>query len=202
VKNIPVKYNDVEFRSTIEAKWAAMFDLLRWPWEYEPIKLNHYIPDFIIQFGESHQILVEVKWFWGSYQDSEVENAKKKIKNCGWFDGTLVTPPDDIFDPMAPSPESPNRSKSALILGNVCSGRSEWVGYIMDTWLDEWDEIQMVTCKHCRCIYPCSLPYDWCCKNCGAHNKCYDGTILEPYWEHINTCFAKNLPKKRFKNYE
>lgn len=45
---IPTVYKDIRFRSRLEAKWACMFDLLGWSWEYEPIDLNGWIPDFII----------------------------------------------------------------------------------------------------------------------------------------------------------
>lgn len=33
---IPTRYSGVQFRSRLEAKWAAMFDLFGWSWEYEP----------------------------------------------------------------------------------------------------------------------------------------------------------------------
>ena len=44
--NIPTKYNGINFRSRLEARWAAFFDQLKWEWEYEPIDLNGWIPDF------------------------------------------------------------------------------------------------------------------------------------------------------------
>ena len=58
---IPTLYKDVQFRSRLEAKWAAFFDLLGWPWDYEPFDLNGYIPDFILHLHEP--VLVEVKPF-------------------------------------------------------------------------------------------------------------------------------------------
>lgn len=45
---IPTLYQGIEFRSRLEAKWAAFFDLLGWRWEYEPIDGDGYIPDFAI----------------------------------------------------------------------------------------------------------------------------------------------------------
>lgn len=50
----------VEFRSRLEARWSEMFTLLSWPWEYEPIDLDGYIPDFVLTFPHK-QMLVEVK---------------------------------------------------------------------------------------------------------------------------------------------
>lgn len=56
---IPTTYKGINFRSRIEAKWAALFDLLKWDWEYEPYDLNGWIPDFKIKGNKD--ILVEVK---------------------------------------------------------------------------------------------------------------------------------------------
>lgn len=46
---IPTAYGGVNFRSRLEARWAAMFDLLGWRWEYEPLDLDGYIPDFLVR---------------------------------------------------------------------------------------------------------------------------------------------------------
>jgi len=48
MKGIPTLYNGIQFRSRLEAKWAAFFDLLAYDWEYEPFDLNGWILDFII----------------------------------------------------------------------------------------------------------------------------------------------------------
>lgn len=42
----PTKYNGVEFRSRLEARWAAFFDLIEWEWLYEPVDLLGWVPDF------------------------------------------------------------------------------------------------------------------------------------------------------------
>lgn len=57
--NIPTRYQGAYFRSRLEARWAAFFDLCGWKWNYEPFDLKGWIPDFIIQ-GYS-TLLVEVK---------------------------------------------------------------------------------------------------------------------------------------------
>jgi hypothetical protein len=64
----PTWYRGVEFRSRLEARWAAFFDLAGWKWEYEPFDLPGWNPDFRVIFpcyhsqcGESHSLLVEVK---------------------------------------------------------------------------------------------------------------------------------------------
>lgn len=59
MKAIPTYYNDRRFRSRLEARWAAMFDLLRWPYEYEPCDYDGWIPDFVI--ASAAPFYVEVK---------------------------------------------------------------------------------------------------------------------------------------------
>jgi len=56
---IPTHYNGVNFRSRLEARWAALFDMLGWEWEYEPIDLPGWIPDFKIK--GTRNLLVEIK---------------------------------------------------------------------------------------------------------------------------------------------
>jgi hypothetical protein len=71
IKAHPTKYKGVMFRSRLEARWAAFFDLAGWSWEYEPIDLPGWSPDFRCTFhcghsecggrGSTHTLLVEVK---------------------------------------------------------------------------------------------------------------------------------------------
>lgn len=97
---IPTKYNGTQFRSRLEARWAAFFDLIGLEWEYEPLDLSGYIPDFILPnlFG-SHVALVEVKPIvsWpcavvgctscnpaDAATREEHDDAIAKIKRSGW----------------------------------------------------------------------------------------------------------------------
>lgn len=59
IKAIETKFKGFKFRSRLEAKWAAMFELLGWNWDYEPVDFNGWIPDFVI-YGKS-PVYVEVK---------------------------------------------------------------------------------------------------------------------------------------------
>src|SRR4051812_23407737 len=56
---IPTCYRGVQYRSRLEAKWAAFFDLLGWPYQYEPFDLDGWVPDFVL-LGKD-PVLVEVK---------------------------------------------------------------------------------------------------------------------------------------------
>ena len=51
---IPTMYDGYRFRSRLEARWAAFFDLAGWEWKYEPIDLDGWIPDFWVAFTCSH----------------------------------------------------------------------------------------------------------------------------------------------------
>ena len=74
IKAHPTIYRGVEFRSRLEARYAAFFDLLDWRWSYEPLDLVGWTPDFgvgipcghseCVAAGETlmhHELLVEVK---------------------------------------------------------------------------------------------------------------------------------------------
>lgn len=58
-RGIPTVHNGRRYRSRLEARWGSFFDLLGWPYEYEPFDLKGWIPDFIL-LGTT-PVLVEVK---------------------------------------------------------------------------------------------------------------------------------------------
>jgi hypothetical protein len=60
IKAIPTTYAGVNFRSRLEARWAAFFDLCGWVWDYEPFDLDGWAPDFRISLNVG-SVLVEVK---------------------------------------------------------------------------------------------------------------------------------------------
>jgi hypothetical protein len=85
MKAIETQYNNQLFRSRLEAKWAAMFDLLGWEWFYEPFDLDGYIPDFILGFNPP--LLVEVK------PELDIKGLEKhilKIERSGWDKEILI----------------------------------------------------------------------------------------------------------------
>lgn len=60
IKSIPTTYAGVNFRSRLEARWAAFFDLCGWKWDYEPFDLDGWAPDFRIR-TKVGPVLCEVK---------------------------------------------------------------------------------------------------------------------------------------------
>lgn len=61
VAAIPTLYRGRRYRSRLEARWAAMFDLLGWQAEYEPYDLGKWSPDFLLKGPFGAEVLVEVK---------------------------------------------------------------------------------------------------------------------------------------------
>jgi hypothetical protein len=69
----PTRYAGVAFRSRLEARWAAFFDAAGWRWEYEPLDLKGWVPDFAL-IGKKHPVLVEVKPIcWMGTADNMIE---------------------------------------------------------------------------------------------------------------------------------
>lgn len=60
IKAHPTTYRGTRFRSRLEARWAAFFDLAGWRWQYEPGDYEGWSPDFTI-IGDHAAIPVEVK---------------------------------------------------------------------------------------------------------------------------------------------
>jgi len=83
-KGIPtIGVRGIQFRSRIEAQWAYIFEKLEWNWEYEPVDLEGYIPDFIIKFDDD-EILIEIKGDTNIWKDEIYKPHKDKIIKSGW----------------------------------------------------------------------------------------------------------------------
>lgn len=79
----------INFRSRLEARWAELFTELGFEWDYEPIDLDGYIPDFIIKLPNdiNNEILIEVK---GITDFKKLIEHKKKIEDSGWKSYYLI----------------------------------------------------------------------------------------------------------------
>jgi hypothetical protein len=53
------------FRTLLDARWAYFFDEVGIKWEYRPMEINGYIPDFLIECADGVEWLVDVKPFFG-----------------------------------------------------------------------------------------------------------------------------------------
>jgi hypothetical protein len=112
IKAYPTTYNSIRFRSRLEATWAAFFDLLEWPWEYEPFDLGSWSPDFLIK-GAERDALVEVKP--SSMPDSDVV---KKITQAAPADHCLM------LCGLSPHKVSLGRQFVGCLIYSTCCGSS------------------------------------------------------------------------------
>ena len=79
----PTMYCHTQFRSRLEARWAAFFDLAGWRWDYEPCDYAGWTPDFRLH-GTS-PILVEVKpiaWRGAGPEQILQEADLRKVLEC------------------------------------------------------------------------------------------------------------------------
>lgn len=81
IPSIPTTYKGRKYRSRLEAKWAAFFDLCEWRYEYEPLDLNGWFPDFALYGDKGNMILVEVKPVI-KFPSSIAKKINKSSKGC------------------------------------------------------------------------------------------------------------------------
>ncbi len=84
IKAIPTMYSGVHFRSRLEARWAAYFDLVKITWDYEPFDFPGWIPDFLAQGGVlEYPTLLEVKPRYTDWYE-EMCTMVKAVEASGW----------------------------------------------------------------------------------------------------------------------
>ena len=98
IKSIPTFYKGRRYRSRLEARWAAFFELLMWKdVEYEPCDLGKWSPDFAIVNREV-TVLTEVKPIsrWDedvaekiSFSIRDTDKVGMLIGNGPWFSNGL-----------------------------------------------------------------------------------------------------------------
>ena len=94
---IPTTYAGIRFRSRLEARWAVLFELLGWPWAYEPFDLLGYIPDFVLPVGwggRTRPLLVEVK---PAQYIQDLPPHARRIFDSGW-EGDAILVGGCIFE--------------------------------------------------------------------------------------------------------
>lgn len=159
VHAIPTVYNGIEFRSRLEAKWAAMFDQLGWSWEYEPIDLKGYIPDFVLKWDHGHTIC-EVK---PSTTIAGLHDAAPKIERSGWEGEAMIV--------------GASLEKRCIYRAiGILSDRQSWPYDPDPAW--GWADAIQHRCRSCSSHSVHHESGGWHCRLCGA----YDGdSLLEPF---------------------
>lgn len=170
VNAIETTYKGYEFRSRLEAKWACVFDQLWWPWEYEPIDLNGYIPDFHVDLGRT-KFFVEIKP--AMTKNELVPALDKAAKALG------------------------DRDEQILVLGGSIGQEDpreyRWnpVALMTQYAYAEVDDVYLARCPTCLRIVPLTIFGIWgfpCCAVPNGENKHYNHELpithedIEPVW--------------------
>lgn len=81
----PCKYNGIQYRSRLEARYAAFFEFIGWNYDYEPceFELKGWMPDFYIS---NLELLVEVKPYsqWSDDLMNKIKPHSSTLR-CGIF---------------------------------------------------------------------------------------------------------------------
>ena len=101
---IPTTYKGINFRSRLEARWAAFFDLIGWRWEYEPLDLNGWIPDFVL-LGEE-KVLVEIRPYF-TFADWQKSEQLQKIDRAMVDKDVLLLNATAFPDPIPGDSDEP-----------------------------------------------------------------------------------------------
>ena len=97
---IPTLYKGILFRSRLEARVACFLDSYSLVWDFEPLDLKHYIPDYVVEFPWGPTLL-ECK---PAVRANEFKPACRKITRSGWTGPAIVLgsqlslAPDDRAD--------------------------------------------------------------------------------------------------------
>ena len=164
-------YRGIEYRSRLEAKWAAFFDLLHWRHTYEPFDGDGYIPDFMIH--GTRPMLIEIKPAVGEADyRAPIEKAERGLRQH-WKHDVLILGVDPF--PSIEDHWVHGRHFPAGILGEHDGGGWFWEPAI-------WN--------HCgRC--DTTNVFHSCMSYTGRPCGCYDGdhyllgesrTYLEELW--------------------
>lgn len=145
-------YKNVIFRSRLEARWAAFFDLIGWKWEYEPIELQGWLPDFRLIFpcphsecGGEHVVLVEIKPYFSL---SEFRGHQCTKYPYGFNEDTGQAIPADASGGFGANPNI-----TAWTMAHGSGGG----GFSLRDWLGNDDDIDIAWVKAgniVRFIYP------------------------------------------------
>jgi hypothetical protein len=137
-------YGGVMFRSRNEARWAYTFDALGIGWQYEPIDLNGYIPDFVMSSG----LLVEIK---PELDETGLADTKRKIEDSGWTHEAAILVP--FVEQTAHQP-----------LIGVFAERD--IG--PDGPQLVWGDCRIFRCLGCHSVSMLCDSGSWRCRECGA----------------------------------
>ncbi|HUT60271.1 MAG TPA: hypothetical protein VNA25_20695 [Phycisphaerae bacterium] len=183
---IPTMYRGTQFRSRLEATWAAFFDILEWPWKYEPVDLKGYIPDFVLPFDWA-SLLIEVK---PAVCFEELDQYTGTIERSGWTNDALIVGAGIMRADLVPDPYP--------IIG-LLSQRDFYEDQRAD-WC--WDAGLMHYCLKCNRVSIHHSSQSWNCYRCGAYEGnsllgFLEGNSASIWWAHAQNQTQWRRPRVR-----
>lgn len=176
MKAIPTRYKGTEFRSRLEASWAAHFDTRRMPWQYEPEGFTlsdaaNYLPDFYLPTARAW---AEVK---GDHQQrvSKVEQFAADL----WAESGAT----ETYDPKAPM---------VVLIGGMLSEPEVPKAPLGVRGLGRRYSANFARCKECGASTIVAL-WQPNCRNCGHVYESGFDAWFDPDWayyvpfEHLRT---------------
>jgi hypothetical protein len=164
---IPTTYADTNFRSRLEARWAAFFDLVGWKWTYEPIDADGYIPDFLIHGERPFFVEVGPCVVVGDYR----EKAAKPDQSVATLGLDLLIVGVDVIAGVGRDERAPGFLPAGLL--------GEFFGFVEDELPDVffWAAglwTRCTECGHHGVIHPIA---SYAVRGCGHH---LSGGLGEP----------------------
>jgi hypothetical protein len=166
-------YQGAQFRSRLEAHWAAFFDLVGWHWLYEPIDADGYIPDFLVEGEWPFFVEVGACLTTAEYADK----ATKADLNAG------VLQRDVLVLGMSSTPRLVSTSVGELPHHFAAGLLGEHQG----AWEDEpesfvWDAGFWGECYLCRAVGVIHSQMTYTLRPCGHHQSGSFGAPLSADW--------------------
>lgn len=141
---IPTTYRGVRMRSRLEARWAAFFDALGWPWRYELIDLYGYIPDFVIAW--TPHVVVEVK---PSLSVEALLKHRRKLERSQWAGEAMI---------VGAEPFEIDAANAILGAYGERGDGGSW----------EWSHARVFRCLSCGQVSVLADAGSWRCRACGV----------------------------------
>lgn len=162
MRGIPTSFRGINYRSRLEAKWAAFFTSIGWSFTYEPFDTDGYIPDFLIH-GDS-PLLVEIKPavveadYW-----QHVDKLTRGL-STHWSNDILILGADPL--PCIPSDFDHDLHPTAGILGESMRGHQH--ADVFPDW--EFYRGSWCECVKCGAYSVFHQQQSYRCRPCGHHD--------------------------------
>jgi len=169
LKAIPTTYSGIEFRSRLEARWAAFLDNVKADWDYEPQDFDGYIPDFRIHAPNGRVTYLEIK---PGLTRADLEPAVHKAASVGLYG-------PDLLLVVGERPYLP-----------ALDGAS---GLYLETWDDDTEPGSVCEgiigyCYVCKRFGWCSTTQGFDTRPCGCYDGCWPNTDgIEAAWRAAHT---------------